>query len=163
MLFFLFAFLATNCFAENTTEAVPYEKNEFPPVLKNLRRAEIITFGSLPFVSLTSSLVYSFIRYGASGGKAEFPNPFSTNNAFSTKEHVGLLLTSLGISFGIGLTDFIVQSVKHKRAQKTQLLKNDPISVLEFSDNFSNIVLESINFSIKEAGAESVIHIFFEE
>ena len=48
----------------------------------------------------------------------------------STEEQVGVLLTSLGISVGIGLTDFIIRSVKrNSKKKKAQKNKNQNITI----------------------------------
>ena len=48
---------------EKDTTPKPYEDNEFPQTLKDIRRFEIITIGALPFVTLDTTLVYSNYRY----------------------------------------------------------------------------------------------------
>ena len=101
---------------------VPYTDDEFPQFMKDLRRAEIISFGALPFVTLTSTIVYSSARYAQHGFDSEyFPNPFakaSASNGYSTAEQAGILLTSAGISVGIGLTDLLVSVIRRKAAKK---------------------------------------------
>lgn len=107
--------------AKDTTP-VPYTDDEFPQFMKDLRRAEIISFGALPFVTLTSTIVYSSARYAQHGFDSEyFPNPFakaSASNGYSTAEQAGILLTSAGISVGIGLTDLLVSVIRRKAAKK---------------------------------------------
>ena len=107
--------------AKDTTPA-PYTDDEFPQFMKDLRRAEIISFGALPFVTLTSTIVYSSARYAQHGFNSEyFPNPFakaSASNGYSTAEQAGILLTSAGISVGIGLTDLLVSVIRRKAAKK---------------------------------------------
>ena len=107
--------------AKDTTPA-PYTDDEFPQFMKDLRRAEIVSFGALPFVTLTSTIVYSSARYAQHGfDSAYFPNPFakaSASNGYSTAEQAGILLTSAGISVGIGLTDLLVSVIRRKAAKK---------------------------------------------
>ena len=107
--------------AKDTTP-VPYTDDEFPQFMKDLRRAEIVSFGALPFVTLTSTIVYSSARYAQHGFDSEyFPNPFakaSASNGYSTAEQAGILLTSAGISVGIGLTDLLVSVIRRKAAKK---------------------------------------------
>ena len=107
--------------AKDTTPA-PYTDDEFPQFMKDLRRAEIVSFGALPFVTLTSTIVYSSARYAQHGFDSEyFPNPFakaSASNGYSTAEQAGILLTSAGISVGIGLTDLLVSVIRRKAAKK---------------------------------------------
>ncbi|MBP3710569.1 MAG: hypothetical protein J6I73_09270 [Treponema sp.] len=119
-----FPVAAQTALAADTTPE-PYGEDEFPQFMKDLRRAEIISFGALPFVTLTSTLVYSGIRWGKHGFDTNyFPNPFAKSsdaNGFSQQEQIGILLTSVGISVGIGLTDLIVNVVKRKVAKKKRL------------------------------------------
>ena len=107
--------------AKDTTPA-PYTDDEFPQFMKDLRTAEIVSLGALPFVSLTSTIVYSSARYAQHGFDSEyFPNPFakaSASNGYSTAEQAGILLTSAGISVGIGLTDLLISVIRRNAAKK---------------------------------------------
>ncbi len=101
--------------------AEPYTKEEFPGVLNDLRRAEIITLGAMPFITFSTTLGYSFGKYAFHDFDSDyFVNPFSSTdeNSFSTDEQIGIILTSLGISAGIGITDFIVHSIKRSNKMK---------------------------------------------
>ena len=119
----LFANL-TPVFAADTksTTPEPYEEDEFPSWLKDLRRAEIITLGAMPFITLNTSLCYSFGNYAFHNFDSDyFLNPFaqgSDTSSYTSGEQVGILLTSLGICLGIGITDFIVHSVKRSNQKK---------------------------------------------
>ena len=115
------------------------ENNVFPSFLYDLRRAEIITLGSMPFITLGTSLGYSFGKYAYHGfDSAYFSNPFAktTESAYSADEQVGIILTSLGISLGIGITDFIVQTVKrNSKAKKIKNNNNSPIKITPISED----------------------------
>ena len=117
----VFAFPSAAKEAKDTTPA-PYTDDEFPQFMKDLRRAEIISFGALPFVTLSSTIVYSGVRYWQHGFDSDyFPNPFakaSASNGYSTGEQAGILLTSAGISVGIGLTDLLISVIRRKAAKK---------------------------------------------
>lgn len=119
----LFANL-TPVFAADTksTTPEPYEEDEFPSWLKDLRRAEIITLGAMPFITLNTSLCYSFGNYAFHNFDSDyFFNPFaqgSDTSSYTSGEQAGILLTSLGICLGIGITDFIVHSVKRSNQKK---------------------------------------------
>jgi len=118
-------FMFTFVFASEN-EAVQiegYEKGkELPSWVKDLRRAEIVTLGSLPFTTLGATLAYSLYRYGANDFKpAYIPNPFplsSTEAKLSTDEQIGIIATAAGISLAVGITDFIVMQVKQSRKKK---------------------------------------------
>ena len=100
-----------------------YEKGkELPSWAKDLRRAEIVTLGTLPFTTLGVTLAYSLYRYGANDfNPAYIPNPFplsSTEARLSTDEQIGIIVTAAGLSLAVGITDFIVMQVKHSRQKK---------------------------------------------
>ena len=120
----LLCVIAFPCFAKEAKDTTPspYTDDEFPQFMKDLRRAEIVSLGALPFVTLTSTIVYSSARYAQHGFDSEyFPNPFakaSASNGYSTAEQAGILLTSAGISVGIGLTDLLVSVIKRNAAKK---------------------------------------------
>ena len=95
------------------------EGKETPSWLKNLRRSEIVTLGSLPFTTLSVSLGYSLFKGFGNGFSNGIPNPLAKDkNGFSTDEQLGIFFTSLGISLLIGVTDYIVSSVKDKKTEK---------------------------------------------
>lgn len=85
-----------------------------------VRRAEIITLGAMPFVTLLTSLGFSLANYISHDFDSAYsPNPFAKGaNGFTEKEQVTILLTAAGISVGVGLTDFTVQMVKRAKAKK---------------------------------------------
>ena len=73
MLFVTFVLLfaaAVNVFGQSNsntnktdTTPEPYREDEFSQGLKDLRRFEIITLGSMPFITLNSSIAYNgYIR-----------------------------------------------------------------------------------------------------
>ena len=148
------AFLSTAVFAEAKSEdttPVPYEKEEFPQWAHDLRRAEIITLGSLPFVLLRSTIVYSFWRYYDNDySSSYFPNPLSKTSegaGLDTDEQKMLLATSAAISVGIGLTDFVIQLFRrHSKKSKERRLqreaeKNIQIEPVEHSEEeFSDML-----------------------
>lgn len=128
----LFFSLILNCtvpaFCEDTTP-LEYDSSSMPQGLKDLRRFEIITLGSLPFVTLDAGIVYSGIRWANNGFDPNNPpNPFATST-YSTEEQMGILLTSIGISISIGLTDYIINLVKRSNRKKREQLLNQSIII----------------------------------
>ena len=125
--------LLNSSFPVFSETAEPYEKDEFPGILHDIRRAEIITLGSMPFITFSATLGYSFGKYASHNfDSSYFVNPFSSTdeNSFSTDEQIGIHLNSLGISAGIGLTDFIVHAVKRSnRQRKLKKQKNTDIQI----------------------------------
>ena len=118
----IFSIIQTCLFSQSNqknTEPKPYSKDEFIQPLQDLRRFEIITLGSMPFVTLNTAIVFNGINYAT--GKTQTFNPLATAD-YKPDEMKTVILTSLCISAGIGLTDFIVRIVKrHKSYKKIDL------------------------------------------
>lgn len=110
--------------AEPTVFIEPYAQNSIPGWAKDLRRAEIISLGSMPFVTLGVTLGYSCFRYFSNGmDAAYFPNPFakSSNSANLNKsEQLGILAGAAAISLLIGVTDFIINTVQRRQEIRRQ-------------------------------------------
>lgn len=121
-------------FSEDTTP-LEYDSSSMPQGLKDLRRFEIITLGSLPFVTLDAGIVYSGIRWANNGFDSAYsPNPFATST-YSTEEQIGILLTSIGISISIGLTDYIINLVKRSNKKNREKLLNQSIIITPLSQD----------------------------
>jgi len=119
----LIVMICSVCTAETATNTTPepYTKNEFPMWAKDLRRTEIISFGSLPFVTLGVTIGFGSYKY-ATGELASFPNPFNKSSAtYTTDEQMKIIELSAVISVGLGLTDFVINSIM--RANKENRLK----------------------------------------
>ena len=105
-------------------ETEPYKKSEFNPLVLDIRRAEIIAFGTFPFTVLFSTVFYEVFRYFYNGmDSAYLPWPFkdsSTAIAITNDEYKTLLIASAGISVGIGVVDFIVRKALKKRRERRE-------------------------------------------
>lgn len=112
--------------AQNTNPE-PYGKDEFPSWAKDLRRTEIITFGSLPFATLGVTLGYGILKY-ANGSSTSIANPFNKSSSqYSLDEQKKILGISCAVSLALGLTDLgvnhITRFIKRKKLQKVNRLK----------------------------------------
>lgn len=134
IIFFLFCF-GTSAFCQTSnnsnTTPVPLEEDEIPQSLQDLRRFEIITLGSMPFVTLDAAIVYNGYKYAA--GKTDRFNPLATAD-YNPAEMKTIIITSLCVSTGIGITDYVIRLIKRKSTQKKQKLKNTGISIEENPD-----------------------------
>ena len=118
---------------------VPYEADEFPDWQKDLRRAEIIAFGSLPFVTLLSSLSYDVFRYYDHDQDERYkPWPFRDSTIAIPKsedEQKRILLIAVGISLGVAVFDFgfraIRRSIRRSRADRQNDDNARAIRILE--------------------------------
>lgn len=151
-LFMNFSFNAFGADSSNTND----ESDEIPQSLQDFRRFEIITLGAMPFVTLDVTLGYSMeqyaedlVKYNQNGRidqKPTFPNPFKTSSdgGYNDDQIKGIIITSLCISLGIGITDLIVRIIKRNRVQskknKSKLniitIEDDPDAIkIEVPDN----------------------------
>ncbi|MBO4533395.1 MAG: hypothetical protein J5726_06840 [Treponema sp.] len=98
-----------------STEPKPYSSDEFSQALQDLRRFEIITLGSMPFVTMDTAIVFNGIKFAT--GKTQTFNPLATAD-YTPQEMKSVILTSLCISAGIGITDFVIQIIKRNKKSR---------------------------------------------
>ncbi len=106
------------------TEPEEYGEEEFSPVLRDLRRAEIVMLGSFPitfFLTLETFDVYRFIdhygdddsyRYGFWPYRSADPAPYSSG------EIGAIVATALSTSLLIAVADYIIGRAKQKRPER---------------------------------------------
>ncbi len=132
----IFLNLCLPLFSEDTsTSPKPYEDDEFPQTLKDIRRFEIITLGALPFVTLDTTLVYSNYRYARNDFDDAYKPDIFSPASYSQEEQKGIILTSVGVCVGIGLTDLIVQIIKRNIKKKKPQINYDDIAVIPISED----------------------------
>lgn len=148
--FFILVFSLIGCsvFCQNTPK--PYEDGEFSQTSKDIRRFEIITLGSLPFVTFDTIIVYSGIKWYQNDFNGGFPNPFTAKNSFSQDEMKNIIITSVGISFSIAITDFIINKIKQNKNSQ-QLKKNIIIEPEETENIVLETNIENVLYSKKES------------
>lgn len=127
--------VSAELFAEiQPLNADPYDFSAAPQWAKDLRRAEIITLGSVPFVTMGVTLSYSLYRYFAHGmNSAYIPNPFAQSSDaahLSTSEQIGIICTAAGICVAVGLTDFIWNLIERKIQEKNDMESQNGITVI---------------------------------
>lgn len=134
------------------------KKDDFNPPqwVKDIRRTEIITFGSLPFVTLWTTLGYSLAV------KGEFHNPLNkSNSSFDETDQWRIIKISAATCVGLGLFDLsfnLVNRAIKNRAKAKKISTN--VEVYPFSVSQQ----EEIDLSSEEEapefcyeGVESVI------
>lgn len=103
----------------SSTQAVPYGPDEFPDWQKDLRRAEIISFGALPFVTFMASIYYDVYRYyDHAQDEAYLPWPLKKQDIaepLSESEQKNVLFASIGISVGVAVFDFAWHTIGRLR------------------------------------------------
>lgn len=105
---------------------------ETPSVWQDIRRSEIVMLGSVPFVTIFTTLGFSINNFIAHDLDAVYaPNPLAKNTAgFSEEEQINILVTSLCISAGVGVADLVVRLVKRNSAKRrAEMKKQDNIEI----------------------------------
>jgi hypothetical protein len=105
---------------EETHVPAPYEEEEFPGWLRDLRRAEVILFGSFPFTLFFTFETYDTYRFFANGMDPSFtPWPMRPGSAqvYTDDEKKKVALTAVSLSLLIAVTDFIIGRI-HERAAR---------------------------------------------
>ncbi|MBP5520679.1 MAG: hypothetical protein J6X84_08895 [Treponema sp.] len=120
---------------ENDTTPKPYNKEEIPQAINDLRRFEIITLGSLPFVTFDVSLAYSTFRYVQHDFDSAYKPDIFSPNTYTQEEQRNIILTSIGICIGIGLTDLFVQLIKRSNKKKAAPRNYDDIAIIPISQD----------------------------
>lgn len=119
----IFSIFSSFVFAADSKTPEPYNKEEMPQTLQDLRRFEIITLGAMPFVMLDTTLGYSIYHtvkkdLNDEEKKIEFkPTPFVGSLKFADddtkkKAQEQIFFISLGVSLGIGVTDLAYRHIK---------------------------------------------------
>lgn len=129
----LAAFLLSICFFLSllSAQTASYDDIEFPQWSKDLRRTEIITFGSLPFVTMWTTMAYSGYKYG------RLSNPFdkSTSN-FTTQDQKNIMATSAMICIGLGLIDLTVSLIRRHYNKRNTVSAYQEYVVMPLSKEF---------------------------
>jgi len=148
---FLFFILLFNNFSLSfaDTSSTDYNDINFPQWTKDLRRTEIITFGSLPFVTLWTSLGYGLIVQGS------FHNPLdkSTSN-YTESQQKQIISIAAGVSLTLGLTDLFINVISRNIKKRKQDKIEKTIIVIpkrEINNNdFSEKTNENDEFFIEK-------------
>lgn len=98
------------CAAESASSN--YSDINFPQWARDLRRTEIITFGSLPFVTLWTTVGYSLYEYG------EFRNPLDkSTDDFTEDDQWKIIKISAATCIALGLTDLTINLISRARKE----------------------------------------------
>ncbi len=158
----LLIFFLGSVFAEtsssSSSEIKAYGKDEFPEWAKHLRRTEIITFGSMPFVTIGVSLVYGSFLY-FTGDIDSFPNPLDkSENSYTEDQQLKIVGISLGVSAVFGLTDLVINLVKsHKKNLENNLIEQqNNLIVVPLNENETVFKRENNDIKIPDEFSEEM-------
>lgn len=100
----------------------PYQEDEFPQWVKDLRRAEVIIVGSIPFTmfyTITILDYYQRFNLWASNDFAWESAPWSINSQnlvpYNLEEKVGIVITAVSFSVCIAIIDYIIVRVNRNK------------------------------------------------
>jgi hypothetical protein len=116
--------LAAQTASAGTESAVP--KIEYPQWSRDLRRGEIIAFGTIPFSWLIATVVVDLSRTAAHGGSDQYwPWPLKPSGApaMSDGEFISTIGIAAGISVAAAIVDHIIIRYKRKKAEREKLLQ----------------------------------------
>lgn len=125
LLLCMLSFFAAPLCAEDTT----YADINFPQWAKDLRRTEVITFGSLPFVTLWTTVGYSLAVYG------EFHSPLDkSSSGFDTDDQKRIIGIAAATSLGLGLFDLAFTLIRRNiKAKKARNVRPDEVQIIPMS------------------------------
>ena len=89
----------------------PYQDNEFPQWGKDLRRAEIIFFGSIPFSFFYTSFSYDFYRYAYNNFDESLAPAILGNKTPPVRtddEKLQIIAVSLSLSAVFAFVDYLL-------------------------------------------------------
>jgi hypothetical protein len=115
--------VAVGVFAQTTA---PVEKTT-PLWVKDLRRAEIVAFGSFPFALFTTIFAFDVYRFASHSGDilyAPWPIKPAGAVALTQDELKTTIKIAIGLSLAISAADFII--VHYKRGRQARLAANAP-------------------------------------
>lgn len=140
----LFILCSCQAIVGQTTDShtpLPYGEDEFYTWQKDLRRAEIITFGSLPFVTFMSSIYYDIYRYyDHDQDDTYLPWPLKKDNAvpMSEDEQINILKASIGIAIGVAIFDYgfraIRRAIRKSKIDRANREMVQPIKIEEIDE-----------------------------
>jgi hypothetical protein len=111
--------------AQTAGEDAEVPKIEYPQWSRDLRRAEIVAFGTIPFTWLVSTVIMDVSRTIAHNGDERYlPWPLKPAGApaMTDGEFVSAIGLAAGISLTAALVDHIIIKHKRKKAERDKLL-----------------------------------------
>ena len=112
IIFLLIVFITIPLFSgESLPEYEPYQDNEFSQMAKDLRRWEIIFFGTIPFSFFYTSFTYDFYRYAVNNFDSTLAPEILGNKTppiRTNDEKLQIIAVSLSISAVLAFIDYLL-------------------------------------------------------
>jgi hypothetical protein len=112
------------------TEAQTGEKDELPQWVRDMRRADIITFGVFPFTFFLASIIVDTYRFSQNNWDSQYaPWPVGSASTRTAGEHVIIISTAAGGAVLVAVADYFIQRAKRERAAQAaaRTAPSDPI------------------------------------
>lgn len=111
-----------------------FDTSEFPLWVKDLRRAEIVAFGSLPFTMFFTTFAMDTFRFANHGADFRYaPWPFKSAGGvdMDSRERTQTIITAAAVSVVISLVDYFIVRYKRSKAEEAaaSMSPGDPIII----------------------------------
>jgi len=109
--------------------AIAYSKDEFPSWALDLRRAEIVAFGALPFTVFFTQIGIDTQRFASNGWDQRYaPWPLKPAGAFPLPENerIAVFATGIGLAVGVALVDFIILTIRRQSDTRSSRVRSNP-------------------------------------
>jgi hypothetical protein len=124
-LIFLFTLPVFYAGAQNNrvTVSTTIDTSQFPQWTKDLRRWEIIAFGSFPFTMFFATFFMDTYRFATAGGWNDYryaPWPFKSAGAvdMTKNEYETTMIMAASLSAIVAVADLIIVQIKRQKARK---------------------------------------------
>jgi hypothetical protein len=120
--------------SEEILPSTEFDTSEFPLWAKDLRRAEIVAFGSLPFTMFFATFAMDTFRFASNGGNFRYaPWPFKSAGAMDmdSRQRTQTIITAAAVSVVISLVDYFIVRYKRTKAEEAaaSMSPGDPIII----------------------------------
>jgi hypothetical protein len=124
----------TSTSAATDLQSTQFDTSDFPLWAKDLRRAEIVAFGSFPFTFFFATFAMDTYRYASHNQDIRYaPWPFKPSGAIDMTQNELILTMSIAAvgSVVVSCADyFIVKYKRHKQRQEMERLTGDTPIIL---------------------------------
>jgi len=125
VLFFLLFMPQFEALAQDTQAPIVFDMTDLPQWARDLRRFDIIAFGTFPFTMFAVTFITDLIRWNNANGMnfndlRYAPWPLKSAGAIDmTGEEYGrTILLAAGLSLALALTDFIIIKIRRSNEQR---------------------------------------------
>ena len=113
--------------AQQSAQTSQFDSSSLSPWARDLRRGEIIAFGSFPFTFLVATFsvdCYRFFSHGMNSLYAPWPAKPAGAIEMSQAEHGLTIAVAAGTSLLVAVVDHII--IRYKRSKKAREIENLP-------------------------------------